>query len=344
MDDSPQSRGGQERARLLTTEERREIALKAAQTRWARLRDPNRIGEADTDGILAIGDVELDVYVLKDRRRVFSKRAIAKALHLKSEGGNAFMRTMSRKGVRSVLSEKVVEKIENPFFFKPLTGDLADGYEAEVLIEVCDALIQARNEKKLASSQSFLAVQAEIIIRASAKIGIIALIDEATGYRDKTKDEYRKLFEAFIAKEFRQWEKEFPPKFFDMIYRLYGLKRQKPDTNRHPQFFGGFIRRYVYYPLANSRGVILESLEERNPVIYVGGGRRYKLFQWLSELGMPAFRQHLWQVIGIGEAATDRVQFERGFYRAFPAAVPMTPSDQMNFFDRLLGCEESKAA
>lgn len=342
MDDSPQSRGGQERARLLTTEERREIALKAAQARWARLRDPNRIGEADTDGILAIGDVELDVYVLKDRRRIFSKRAMANALHLKSQGGNAFMRTMSRKGVRSVLSQKVVEKIENPFFFKPLTGDLADGYEAEVLIEVCDALIEARNQKKLAPSQTFLAVQAEIIVRASAKVGIIALIDEATGYRDKTKDEYRRLFETFIAKEFRQWEKEYPPKFFDMIYRLYGLKRQKPDSSRHPQFFSGFIRRYIYYPLANSRGMILEGLEEKNPVVYTGGGRRYKLFQWLSELGMPAFRQHLWQVIGIGEAAADRTQFERGFYRAFPGAVPMKPSDQMNFFDKLL--EESKAA
>jgi hypothetical protein len=184
MDDTPQSRGGQERARLLTTEERREIALKAAEARWARVRDPNRITEAETDGVLAIGDVELDVYVLKDRRRVFSKRAMARALHLKSAGGNAFLRTMSRKGVRSVLSEKLLEKIENPLFFKPLTGDSADGYEAEVLIEVCDALIQARNEDKLAPSQFFLAVQAEIIIRACAKVGIIALIDEATGYRE----------------------------------------------------------------------------------------------------------------------------------------------------------------
>jgi hypothetical protein len=344
MDDSPQSRGGQERARLLTTEERREIALKAAEARWARVRDPNRITEAETDGVLAIGDVELDVYVLKDRRRVFSKRAMARALHLKSEGGNAFLRTMSRKGVRSVLDEKVLERIENPIFFKPLTGDLADGYEAEVLIEVCGALIQARNADQLRPSQHFLAVQAEIIIRACAKVGIIALIDEATGYRDKTKDEYRKLFEGFIAKEFRQWESEFPAKFFDMIYRLYGLKRQKPDSNRHPQFFGGFIRRYVYYPLANSHGAILDHLEEKNPVVYVGGGRRHKLFQWLSDLGMPAFRQHLWQVVGIGEAAADRAQFERGFYRAFPGAVPVKPSEQMHFFDKLLGNTDTKAA
>lgn len=335
-DGSPQSQGGHERARKLTTEQRREIALKAAQARWARIRDPNHLPEAVTDGVLTIGDVGLNVYVLKDRRRLINKRAMARALRLKSEGGNAFMRTMSREGVRSVLGEKLIEKIENPISFKGLKGDLADGYEAETLIEVCDALIQARNDEKLVKSQKFLAIQAEIIIRSAAKIGIIALIDEATGYIDKTKDEYRRLFDQFIRKEFRQWEKEFPNKFFDMVYRLYGLKRQKPDSNRHPQFFGHFIRRYIYFPLANSNGVILEELNERNPVVYDGGGRKYKLFQYLSDnVGMPAFRQHLWQVVGIGEAATDRQQFERGFYRAFPEAAAKKASEQLDFLHLL---------
>jgi P63C domain len=336
MDDTPQSKGGQERARQLTSEERREIALRAAKARWARVRDPNRLPEAETDGVLTIGDMGLDVYVLNDRRRLINKKAMARALHLKSEGGNAFMRSMSRKGIQSVLSNNLLQKIENPILFKPIKGDLADGYEAEILIEVCDALIQARNEKKLASSQFFLAVQAEIIIRAAAKTGIIALVDEATGYRDKLKDEYKRLFDQFIRDELRQWEQEFPDKFFDMIYRLYGLKRQKPDTTRHPQFFAHFIRKYVYYPLANSKGAILERLEAKNPVAYVGGRRKHKHFQFLNdEIGMPSFRQHLWQVVGIGEAAVDRIQFERGFYRAFPEAIPTRDSDQLDFFEKL---------
>ncbi len=334
MPDSYQRKGGLERARLLTKEQRREIALKAAEARWARVKNPDRLPEAETDGILKIGDIGLDVYVLDDRRRVISKKAMARALQLKSEGGNAFMRTMSRKGVRSAHSQNLIEKIENPISFRPLTGDLADGYEAEVLIEVCDALIEARNKKLLAPSQSFLAIQAEIIVRSAAKIGIIALVDEATGYVDKTKDEYRKLFDSFIRKEFHQWQQEFPDKFFDMIYRLYGLKRIKPDTTKHPQFFGKFIRRYIYYPLANSNGAILEKLEEKNPIVYDNGGRRHKFFQYLTDhVGMDAFRQHLWQVVGIGEAAQNKLQFDRGFYRAFPEAVPKKISDQLDFFD-----------
>jgi hypothetical protein len=80
-------------------------------------------------------------------------------------------------------------------------------------------------------------------LRSAAKVGIVALIDEATGYTDKVKDEYKHLFDQFIREEFRQWEQEFPTKFFAMIYRLYGLKRQTPDSNKHPQFFGKFIRK-----------------------------------------------------------------------------------------------------
>lgn len=338
MSESPQSKGGQQRAAKLTTEERREIARAAAKARWAKMRDPSRVPEADSQGILQIGDVDLEVYVLDDKRRVISKRAMANALRLQSEGGNAFVRSMSRKGIRSALSENLVQKIENPIFFKPLSGDSADGYEAETLIEVCDALIEARNLGVLHSSQFFLAIQAEIIVRSAAKVGIIALVDEAAGYTDKAKDEYKRLFDGFIRKEFRQWEKEFPDKFFDMIYKMYGLKRQKPDSTRHPQFFGHFIRKYIYYPLANSNGAILEKLEEKNPVVYDSGGRKYKFTQWLTDhVGLPAFRQHLWQVVGIGEASLDKAQFDRGFYRAFPEAVPRKHGDQLDFLDKLIG-------
>lgn len=214
MKASPQQQGGKARANKLTSEQRSQIAHQAAKARWSRVSDPDRLPEAETAGHLKIGDVELDVYVLDDRRRVIAKRAMAAVLHLKSEGGNAFMRTMSREGIRSVLSEKLRQRIENPIHFKPLRGDLADGYEADVLIEICDALMQARFEKKLAPSQAFLARQAEIVLRSAAKLGIVALIDEATGFVDRVKDEYRALFSQFISEEFRrpvQRSERLPP-------------------------------------------------------------------------------------------------------------------------------------
>ncbi|HSK76651.1 MAG TPA: P63C domain-containing protein [Thermoanaerobaculia bacterium] len=330
--DTPQSKGGRGRAERLSREERADIARKAAAARWSpravTVSDPRRVPTAERRGELLIGEISLDCFHLDDGRRVFHKRGIAKALGLKSSGGNAFKKMISREGVGSALGEELRAKIDNPIVFNPLALDpgngakrtFGHGYEATVLIDICEALIQAQRNNELAPSQAFLAIQAEVIVRSSAKLGIIALIDEATGYiSDLRKEEYRKLFQAFVQEELRQWEQEFPDRFFDMIYRLYGLKRKNPKSFKHPGFFGKFIRKYVYHPLANSNGAILKDLDEKNPVVYVGGGRRHKFFQFLTdEIGLPAFRQHLWQVVGIGNSVPDKTAFERAFRRAFP--------------------------
>jgi hypothetical protein len=332
IEPSKQSRGGQERAARLTTQQRREIARHAAQARWDKLSNSNEIPSISLPGLLPIGDVEIEVYRLTDGRRLISKRGMARALTLKSEGGSAFLRTVTREGVRSVIDEKLWKKIENPIVFNVLGVDLqsgntptADGYEATTLIDVCDALLRARQENKLAKSQHFLAVQAEIIIRATAKVGINKLVDQAVGYiSDPRRLEYIEMFKAFVAEECQQWNNEFPDKLADMLYRLYNLKRFDPKSKKHPRFFAKFIRKYIYYPLANSKGVILEMLDEKNPVIYEKGGRRYKLYQFLEEkVGMTSLRAQIWQVIGIGAGARDRKQFDASFFRAFPDAVPI---------------------
>lgn len=346
MEISPQSKGGRARSNQLSSNRRREIAIKAALTRWSKVPDPTNLPRASHQGLLAIGDVDIEVYRLHDGRRLIAKGAMAKALNLKSEGGNAFLRTVTRKGVRSAIDENLWEKIENPIIFRYLNTDLdegqggtADGYEATTLIEVCDALIQARNDNLLAPSQSFLAIQAEIIIRSAAKLGIIALVDTATGYiEDLKKDEYLKLWREFVSNEFRQWQSEFPSQFADMIYKIYKLKRKDPKSFKHPQFFAWFTKKYIYHPLANSNGAILDILDEANPIVYAGGTRKFKLHQFLTEeIGLPALRQHLWQVIGIGNSSRDKQEFERAFYRAFPQAIPKTNPQQFDFFDKLVG-------
>jgi hypothetical protein len=68
----------------------------------------------------------------------------------------------------------------------------------------------------------------------------------------------------------------------------------------------------------------LDELDEKNPVVYTNGGRKYKMHSFLTkEVGLPALRQHLWQVIGIGSICSNKNQFERAFFKAFPEAVPL---------------------
>jgi hypothetical protein len=329
---SIQSKGGEARAKSLSTEKRREIAKEAAKARWAKISDPSALPTAPHRGPLTIGDVTVEAYRLNDGRRVISKKGMAEVLTLKSTGGNAFLRTMTRPGVRFEINEKLWESIENPIYFKPLDpdsgleiGSTADGYEAVTLIEVCKAIVAAYQNQRLHGKQYFLYARAEIIMRAAAKLGITALVDSAVGYRpDVTIGEYQKLFQKFILDECRQWEQEFPDKYLDMIYRLYGLRRINPDSTKAPKFFGKFTRKYIYFPLAHSNGAILAELDKKNPVVYASGGRKYKMFQFLEEnVGISALRQHLWQVIGIGQVSANKEQFDRNFHKAFPETIPI---------------------
>ena len=331
MAKSKQSKGGTARARSLTTEQRREIATRAAHARWAKISDPNVLPTAGHRGPLTVGEITVDAYRLSDTRRVISKKGMANILGLKSAGGNAFLRSMTRPGVRSKIPRETFEKIENPIFFKIVdpdsktsSGNTADGYEAATLIDCCKAIVSASEAGKLHGRQHFLAVRAEIIIRAAAKLGITALVDAAVNYvPDHRRGEYQALFEKFILDECREWKEEFPRKYLDMIYDLYGLKRQDPDSTQTPRFFGKFTRKYIYAPLAHSKGAILEELDKKNPVVYTNGGRKYKFHSFFTkEIGLPALRQHLWQVIGIGSISSNKDQFRRNFYKAFPEAAP----------------------
>lgn len=89
------------------------------------------------------------------------------------------MRSMTRKGIGSELGQKLVERIGNPVNFKPLTQDLAHGYEADVLVDVCKAIIKADEGGKLTQSQHGLAIQAgnsvrTVIARRSNSCGRVA--------------------------------------------------------------------------------------------------------------------------------------------------------------------------
>jgi P63C domain-containing protein len=319
------ARGGVARAKRLTASQRTEISRIAAGARW------NVKAEvAKKSGTLKIGDISIPCAVLADGTRVLSERAITKAFGGK-RGGSHWKRLkenpdgaklpifLSAKNINSFINKELLDGLERRRLYKPReSGGAAHGIEASLLPKICNVLLKVRDANAAHPSQVPIILQADVIMRGLAEIGIIALVDEATGYiDDKKKAEYRDLFREFIRKECREWEKEFPEHFTDMIYRLYGLSKGKPG--KHPQFFGNFIRRYVYAPLAGSNGTILKMLDEKNPVVYANGGRRHKLHQFLTEeLGLPAIRAHLWQVVGIGNAFRTKENFDRGFRRAFP--------------------------
>ena len=63
-------------------------------------------------------------------------------------------------------------------------------------------MLEARKNIHLSPRQRIIADQCEILLRSFAKIGIIALIDEATGYQyEREQAELQAILKAFISEE-----------------------------------------------------------------------------------------------------------------------------------------------
>lgn len=273
-------------------------------------------------GILPIGGLQLECYVLEDGRRVFHKRGMAKALGLKSEGGNAFMKTLSRKGLGSELDENLWEKINNPILFKALGSDPAHGYDADVLVEVCKAVLRAKIAGKLTKSQDNIANQSQAIVNALAKVGIVALIDEATGYQsERGPDALKLLMEAYIDKEMREWEKEFPDDYYITLNKVYGSDPYVTRTLgavviNKPQHFGNFTNKFVYGPLEN--GEVLKELQRINPQFDAKGSRKQKFHQFLKKgFGLEKLRAQRQEVLTMLKLSDNIDDFKRLYEKRF---------------------------
>lgn len=278
--------------------------------------------EATHRGILPIGGLQLECYVLEDGSRVFAKRGMARAIGLKSEGGNAFLKTLSGNRLGSEISPELREKLENPIVFNISGADPGHGYEAEVLVDVCKAVIRADEAGRLLDSQKPMAAQARAIVNALAKVGIAALIDEATGYQtERSPDALRLLVQAYIEKEKREWEKEFPDDFYLTLNKVYGsdpyiIKSGGALVINKPQHFANFTNKYVYGPLED--GEVLKELRRLNPKIGTTGSRKDKLHSFLSKgYGLEKLREQRQEVLTMLKLSDDIDDFKRLYEKRF---------------------------
>ena len=209
------ARGAIARAEALTPEKRREIAKKAAAARWNEQIPKATHGTPDQP--LIIGDTEIQCYVLENEIRVISQASFLQALgrHRKANvrQGESLPAILQGKAINRFISQETIEK-SKPIRFRTPAGVMANGYRAEILPEVCEIYLKARDAGVLPANQEHVAKQADILMRGLAHVGIIALVDEVTGYqRDRARDALAQILEAFIAKELQPWIKTFPSEF-----------------------------------------------------------------------------------------------------------------------------------
>lgn len=190
------------------------------------------------------------------------------------------------------------------------------GYEAHTLVALCEAITDAREAKLLKTVQEKRYGDAcYVMLKAFAKVGIIALVDEATGYQEvRDRLALQAILDKFLRSELAAWAKRFPDEFYEQMFRLKGWQWKGMKVNR-PQVVGHYTKDLVYERLAAG---IVEELESRNPK-NTRGRRGARHHQWLTEdVGHPALAQHLYALIGFMRVCSSWPQFYHMVQKAFP--------------------------
>jgi hypothetical protein len=310
------SKGGRARADRLSPAERSIAARQAAEARWGK-----SVADATHEGVLIIGDMRIECAVLddEDKTRVLSQGTVLTALGRAptmgrrevTEGRPPFL---SAANLRPFITRELMELYE-PVRYRHSGATRSLGYRAEILPMVCEVYLDARNKGVLLYNQQDTARAAELLIRGLARVGIIALVDEATGYQEvRARQELQKILEAYVQAEFRPWIRAFPDEFFRQIYRLHDWEF-RPGTSRRTPHVGKLIKHYIYEQLPPGVLTELERLNPRNSK----GNRPRKHHQHLTETtGNEHLDKQISTVITLMRIARNRYEFEEFFDRAFP--------------------------
>ena len=312
--DQPKGRakGGVARAEKLSAEERKAIAAKGAAARWG-LQSTHNGNFKDEFG------VDVECYVLNDSTKtaVISQRGMAQAIGFSKRGDRLTVFSAS-KTMDDYIGRDLREKLANPLVFQcktaaagDPTGGKAHGYDATILIDLCNAIIAARNDGKLSGKRyDKMVAQAQIVVSASAKAGIKGLVYALAGY-NPTAQEIIEAFRAYVQEEAKKYEPEFPNELYVQWHRLYDIPvpvRGKPWQFKH------LTVRHVYYPLAKSSGkllTLLRALRDREE------GRKKKLFQFLNDIGARALRMQLGRILEMCESSADKHAYEKKIVERF---------------------------
>lgn len=277
---------------------------------------------------LRIESISIECYVLEDGERVLLFSDIQRAMGFASGGSmiagkNRLELFASRDRISRFLSTSVQAELARPFRIKKPNGALAYALKADVLPALCEAVVAAAQNNLLQEQQIFIAHQCQVILAGLSRVGIIALIDEATGYQKLRADgELQLLLESYILPEQRPWMKAVPAEFFSEMFRVFGWKHK--SNNQGPRYAGKLLRNLIY---SNLPKPVLPTLDERNPS---GPGYQRKLrhHQLLTEdIGLEHFRAQVLGVMTLLRASSSRQEFFRLYRRVYGGQLDMDLGD-----------------
>ncbi|MDB5533661.1 MAG: hypothetical protein JWO28_1976 [Hyphomicrobiales bacterium] len=300
---------------------RREIASLGGKARWADL------PQATHEGPLKLGEAVIPAAVLKDKRRVLTQSAVMNALgRARQAKGRSYYEGdvnlpafITAKNLKPFIPKELYVT-SSQVEFRTIKGGKAFGYPAELLPKICGVFIDADEAGALTAMQKHIAAKARLLLRGLAETGIIALVDEATGYQAvRPKDELQLILAAYISPTLLPWTERFPTEFFREMFRVYGWAW--PYTEDHypgpqgPRYAGKLIKQIIFENLPPG---VLDELNKLNPPD-AKWQRKSRMSQLLSsEFGHP----HVEKLVALNtmlfKLSDNKEEFKRHYKKAFP--------------------------
>lgn len=314
------AKGGFARAQALSPEERAESARKAALARWSKVEavpleplipDEEELLEPESAmpiarwrGVLNIVGLEVPCYVLDTGEKIIG-RTSATELLTGIRGGGALEKYLGVRALEPFINVTSVLERMVPFRLLEVEGleKAVKGLPADLMIEVCQGFVAAlqaaldpnSSYPKMTDRQRQMAMQASMFLSACAKIGLEALIDEATGYQyERAEDALQVKLRAFIADELRAWEKTFPDELWLEFGRLTGWEG---SLHHRPKWWGKLVIEMIYDTLDPD---VAEYLKNNKPPAGIHWHR-----QLTENFGVRALVSRCYEVIGMAKICTN---------------------------------------
>ncbi|OJY66596.1 MAG: hypothetical protein BGP09_31265 [Rhizobium sp. 60-20] len=241
-------------------------------------------------GQIDLGGDLLDCYVLDTAQRVIALRSAVKSF-AGVESGN-LGNYIGVTGLKPFINSDLIlgELVD---FAIPGTQFRGSGLTTEHFELICRGYVQALYKNApMTDRQREIAIKCAVITSGLTRIGLDALIDEATGYQyERAEDALQIKLRAFIAEELRAWEKTFPDELWEEFGRLTNWQG---DLKSRPKYWGKLVIELIYDTLDPD---VAKYLRENRPPPNV------RWHQNLTEnLGVRQLVSRCFEVVGLSKS------------------------------------------
>lgn len=294
--------------------------------------DLSKVYRASHTGDLQIFDITIPCAVLEDGTRLLTQRGVFVSLgrHKNPARGQASIDDrpafLAARNLEPFISDELREKwAPVPFRSRGgYGGNVAFGYRAEILPMVCNVFIDADEAGATTSRQKPTVERCRLLVRGLAVVGIVALVDAATGYEEiRDRLALQQILERYISAELMPWQKTFPDDFYEELFRLRGWQ-YRPLSVKQPVLVGKLTQDLVYKRLAPG---VLDALLALTPRKEDGKLQHHLHRHLTPEEGRVALERHLHTVTAMMRGSTTWEGFKRLIDRALPRqdAIPQLP-------------------